>query len=146
VVIRELTVEEVPQCEEIGRLFYAEGTIPGEFNPEVFNSNWKNLIDNNVGTILGAWKNNRLIGVLGGVLAPDVNDGQLVANEMFWFMLPDSRGGGIRLLKSYMKLMKSRGAKRITMVHLADGMGNRVKKLYTRLGLEPVETHYKGIL
>lgn len=144
--MRELEPEDLPECAALGLSFYEEGDLPGKFIPEVFTENWKDFFHMGIGRILGAWEDGRLVGVVGGVLSPDVNDGELVANEMFWYVLPGSRGVGLKLLANYLHLMREAGAKRLTLVHLCGLMPDKLERFYERLGLKPLEIHYRGSL
>ena len=81
-------------------------------------------------------------GALGGVCVPDCHRECMVASEFFWYVKPEHRGGGIRLLKAFEKWAREQGADRIIMTHLADSMPEGLKKLYIRLGYEELETNY----
>ena len=75
--------------------------LPGGFVPEVFIRNWSSFIRTGIGTFLGAFEGEEFVGGLGAILAPDINNGHITAVECFWYILPEHRGGGIRLLKAY---------------------------------------------
>jgi GNAT superfamily N-acetyltransferase len=142
-MIRELDISEVPLCHEIGRLFFNEGKIPGEFVPEEFTKNWTRYMGAGMAGILGWWRNGELAGVLGALLYPDLNNSDLVAAEAFWFVKPEHRGaGGMKLLFAYLDWAKQKGAKRCTMVHLLDLTPDRLAEAYMKVGFRPMEVHY----
>lgn len=127
---------------QLGPQFYAEGKMPGKFVPEIFAAKWTELIEKGFGFIIGLFDGPKLDGVFGAVVVGDVNDGELVSNEMFWFVSKESRGGGLRLLKTYEEEARKRGAKRCSMGHLLALQPEKTDSLYRRLGYTPVETSY----
>ena len=119
-----------------------EGKVPGQFSPEVFIKNWTMLMNLGTGFILGLYQDDELIGALGSIIINDINHGKPIANEVFWFVHPDKRGPGIRLLKAYEEEAKARGAILCTMAHLNHLQPETLGELYRRRGYHPVETVY----
>lgn len=141
--IRYVQSSELPLLFSMAENFWAEGKLPGQFKPEVFIRTWTTLMENNIGRILGYFKEDRIAGALGFILSPDPNDGEMVATEMFWFVLPSDRGGtGLKLLHFYERLAKAAGAKRTIMAHLQGLNDEKLKHLFARRGYRPIETHY----
>ena len=146
-MIRELTVDEIPLCVEGGKSFFDEGKLPGGFKPEIFIACWQRLIRNGIGVILGLFnESGEIQGALGAVIYPDMNNGDITAVENFWYMLPQCRGQGLKLLKEYEKWARRRGAKRLAMIHLLNLQPEKLGALYQRLGFEPIETNYIKVL
>jgi GNAT superfamily N-acetyltransferase len=141
-MITQLTVEQVPLAVEFGPLFWAEGKLPGSFVPAKFVGTWKRATANGSGGILGQWSEGKLVGILGFFMWPDINDGELVATEAFWYVKEGHRGNGVRLLLDYEKLARERGCKRIGMVHLSALKADKLSALYERMGYVPTETHF----
>lgn len=141
-MIRPLTVEEVPLAADFGPLFWAEGNLPGKFVRARFVWIWKKFISTGSGSILGQWNNGNLVGILGCIFNHDINDGEMVAAEAFWFVKPEHRGNGVRLFLAYEKLAKQSGCKRVSMVHLSALKAEKLSALYERMGYVPTETHY----
>ena len=52
------------------------------------------------------------------------------------------RGKGLSLLLKLQKYAKSKGAKRLLMIHLENSMPDKLKKLYIRLGFKQIESIY----
>jgi len=140
-------VRQVQDLEELlagGASFFAEGQMPGGFDSEAFIKSWAHLIDTEIGCVFGLYGEDGVIhGALGGILAPDIFNGHTVAIEAFWYVLPEHRGSGaIRLVKAYEDWARSRGARRVSMVHLLNLQPGRLGDLYVRLGYRAVETNY----
>jgi GNAT superfamily N-acetyltransferase len=141
-LIRLLNVEEVELCLDGGRLFFAEGKIPGGFVPEAFVFNWRRLITQGHGAILGQFDAEGIAGALGAVLAPDLNNNDLLATECFMYSLPHKRGNGLRLLLAFEEWARQMGAKRVAMIHLLSLQPERLASLYHRMGYAPMEVNY----
>lgn len=141
-MIRLLTIQDLPLAAQLGPQFYAEGKLPGRFVPEVFARKWTEFIEMGIGFIIGLFEGQKLEGCFGAIVAEDVNDGALTANEMFWFVQPESRGQGLRLFNAYETEARSRGAKRCSMIHLLGLQPDALSKLYERRGYRAVETAY----
>lgn len=141
-MVKELKAEELPQAAEIGLKFWQEGALPGQLKPEVFVKNWTFLIGNGMGRIFGLYEDDMLVGALGSIVAPDLNDGEITATECFWFVDPNKRGNGVRLLLHFVDYAKEIGCVRVNMVHLFNKHADKLQKLYSKLGFSPVETHY----
>ena len=126
----------------MGSTFFAEGGLKGNFVPEVFARKWGQLIDSGVGFVLGLFNEKHLIGVFGSIVAEDLNNTDLVANECFWFVKPEARGRGFALLLAYEEEAKRRGAVRCSMVHLKSLQPERLGSIYEKRGYIPTETAY----
>ncbi len=145
VTIRPLEPEELPLCVPLGQAFHAEYQLPGRIDPEVFVQNWTNFIMGGQGVIFSAWRSERVIGGLGAVIVPDLLDARLVANELFWFIEPDHRGGvtAIRLLQAFEDWALVKGATERRIARFAFGkMGERLHAFYSRRGYCLVEMSY----
>ncbi len=144
-MIAPVTVEEIETLgTELGDSFYSECHLPGGFKKEVFIHNWNLLLKGNIGAMWRLVLDNSSVGFLGAILMPDVNNGDLVATEMFWYVSPSYRKSmwGIRLLTTFEKWAKEIGAKRVVMAHLTNPEGEVLGKFYTRKGYTLTESHY----
>lgn len=129
-----------------GAQFYEEARLPGRIIPEVFVRSWTQFIGLKLGTIWMLMRGNEIVGAIGGLVVADPNDGVMVGSEMFWWVMPECRGRGVRLLLRFAEWARERGAERLTMVHLMSSMPEKVGKLYERMGMKPLEVHYVGDL
>src|SRR5688572_9076222 len=129
-------VQEVTELLEGGESFFREGGMPGGFDREAFIANWTRLIHQGIGQLFGLYGDDGVIhGAMGGVLAPDLNNGHTIGIEAFWYVLPQYRGrGAIRLIEAYEKWAKEKGARRVCMIHLLNLQPERLGELYQRLG------------
>lgn len=105
-------------------------------------SKWKKLIDAGAGAILALKKSGKIIGGIGMMFFPALEDDVVTCGEAFWYVDEKERGGGLKLLLKAQKYAKEMGARRMTMIHLSNSMPNRLKGLYERLGFKEIETHY----
>ena len=142
------TIEECDRSEfvELAGLaskFYSSSSALKKFDINVFCSTWNNLYSIGAGVIFLLKRELDIIGVIGGIKYPDVNSGELIATEMFWFVDQEKRGNGIKLFKRFESWARDNKCKSIIMVHLIDSMPDKLKKLYTRYGYKPIEISYK---
>ena len=106
--------------------------------------NWCVLLSSNVGVMWKLEDKDHVVGMLGGMLTPDLLDGSLTATETFWYVHPEHRNGsgGIQLLLTFEKWAMEIGAKRIIMAHLVNHNSESLKNLYQRRGFKPMEIFY----
>lgn len=122
------------------RLFFAEGALPGRLNEEHFMASFASFIKADLGVVLAAFGPDQSFwGAIAGVAFPDVATGDLTANELFWFVLPEHRKCGIKLLAAFEEEMRRRGCIRIHMVHLYNQSGEKLDRFYERKGYRPLE-------
>ena len=148
--IAHLTVDDLPLCEPFGQAFHAEKAIPGVFNLAHFLTNWERFLTSGLGTILGLWRHDVLVGGIGGVVTPDLTTGAFVVSELFWYVQPDARHGTwpIRLITELKLWGLAHGATRLRMVHLL--MPNespstvKLSHVYRLMGLRAIEVAYDG--
>lgn len=84
----------------------------------------------------------QLTGMIGVIVAPHPFSGERVAGDLFWWVEPDARGQGIRLLKAAEAWARERQAVKFQMV----APNARVAQLYRRLGFQPLESTYQRSL
>ena len=126
----------------MGPDFWREGGLHGSFSPDVFVRTWSRLMDLGLGHAIVMKSGRDTVGALGFMIAPDPNDGELIAQEAFWFVRSDARGAGIRLLVKYEELARAMGVKRASMAHINGLMDDKLDRLFKRRGYHPTETHY----
>lgn len=138
------TLLSMAKAGELGEAFFNQCGLPGTFKYSAWFHNWRSLMQNNLGTMWVLRIKGEIAGALGGMLVPDINDGELVATEAFWFVLPQYRNSlwSIRLLTNFENWAKGIGAKRIVMVHLLSSMPEKLKHFYEKRGYQAVEITY----
>src|SRR5438046_730546 len=126
-MIVNISLEELMKLEantELANSFFNECGIPGIFSLQAFLHNWRMLLNNNMGAIWAYQSNGKTVGMLGGLLSPDMNTGEMTASEAFWYVLKDYRNSieSIKLLIYFEQWAKEIGAKRVVMAHLMASM------------------------
>jgi GNAT superfamily N-acetyltransferase len=139
----EVFADRVADVMALGVSFFAEGKLPGALDTAVAERNWRMLIESGAGAIFAIrGADGRVVGALGALIYPDLNDGALVATEAFWYVLPEHRGSGLRLLQTFETWAQARGARRLIMVHLSGLMPDKLETFYQRRGYRAIEKHY----
>lgn len=92
--------------------------------------------------VLVAERDGVLIGMLGAMAFQHPMSGEYTVSEMFWWMQPEHRGQGLRLMRAAEVWAKDRGAVRMLMIAPTESVG----KLYQRLGYAALETSYQRSL
>ena len=121
----------------LGPKFFAEARRAGRFNADFFESMFAQLLDQGLGAGLRLGEH----GVLVAVLTPDMVTGDTVAMELFWYVDPDYRGIGKKLMSAFEQWARDVGANRMVMGHplpCDQSMG----QFYMRQMYMPLETHY----
>lgn len=82
-------------------------------------------------------------GAIGGVCTSDLNTGETVAIEQFWYVDPEARGKGLMLLEAFEDWAMSKGAIRAIIGHIWDeDRGEAWKRLFAMKHYTPLEIHY----
>ena len=139
------TREELEEVAQHGAAFYAETGMPGAFTPEKFVDLWVQVIDAGIGVVLELRVEGAPVGWLAAVVAPDIYDGRLVAQECFWYTCPTHRGTyPLRLIHAYMAWAQSKGvAKQDIRIACMEGVNpDHLEGFYRKLGFKPLERHF----
>jgi len=87
------------------------------------------------------------MGAIAGVVTHDLNTGDCVAVEQFWYVEREARGHGMKLLLHFEKWAKDSGAVRVTLGHVWDAAKQAVwERFYGMRGYKPLEIHYYKVL
>jgi RimJ/RimL family protein N-acetyltransferase len=110
------------------------------FNRHHFENFWEAVLKVEMGVL---WKfeiDGRTEGMIGGMVIPDVFDGELTAVKSFWYVTPSARStnAGLQLAAEFDSWAKGRGVSRI-QVTVANGNAG-LMKIYDRMGYKPKET------
>jgi len=143
--IRPLKPHEIHLCVPFGQAFHEELHLAGQFIPQCFVDNWLLFLASYPSVILGLWKDETLIGGLGGMVAPDLYDGRNYAQEFFWFIGKDHRSGtgALKLLRAFERWAVDQQAVEIRMVHLTGVQADDLDAFYRKLGYTQVEVCYR---
>ena len=141
-MIRELTASEIPLTLEGAHAFFAESKMPGSFSDDAYLKTWSVMVSSGRGVLLVDFEGETPIGALGACISSHMFTGDMMTVECFWFVFPQYRGRGIKLVKAYEEWSKQKGAKFICMVHLKGLQPEILKSLYERMGYHEIETNY----
>jgi hypothetical protein len=144
-MIRIAEINDLPNLLRMSESFfnvsgYAELTT---FNAADSEELLIRLID--LGTILTDGKN----AMLGFIIFPlFMNKQTIISQELFWWVDKEIRGttAGIKLLKMAEKISKESGASVMSMLSLEDLDGEKVNKMYSKLGYKRKEQSYMRVL
>lgn len=92
--------------------------------------------------VLLSERNSQAVGMIGFVVYPHFLSGEVVAGEVFWWVEPEYRGEGVKLLREAEKRVKQAGAHRMQMIAPNDALAS----LYRRLGYGFIEAAYQKTL
>jgi GNAT superfamily N-acetyltransferase len=82
-------------------------------------------------------------GGLGGICGPSMISDEKIAVETFWYVAPEHRGRGLKLMIAFEEWAKRQGCQKVAMVHLADSHSDELSLLYVRRGYKLIETHFE---
>ena len=129
---------------------WKETAAKNEFGIKVFDEN-KYLLDlcrmtmNPRSDLLVLFDDIRPVGYLGLEYFDSPMGDQVIANEHYWYVLPESRGiGSMRLMKTAMQLAKLKGCSHLIMnaSNLASDLHDKVCKLYEKMEMKKFETSF----
>jgi GNAT superfamily N-acetyltransferase len=138
-MIRRAVDDDLDRLVEMGLRFHTETSYRDHVkaNPQQMRTLAKQLAD--LGGLLVSTRSEKVVGMIGYVLFPHFLSCEMVAGEVFWWVEPEHRGEGIKLLREAEKRAKSAGAVKMQMI-APDG---QVANIYQRLGYEFVESAYQ---
>jgi len=139
-MIREATPDDIDQIAVLGERFIREShyrQLIG-INPEALRSVAEMLIREEHGLLLVDEFYGELAGMIGMIATVHPTSWEPVASELFWYVQPEVRGGGLKLLFAAEIWACETGCRRCIMV----SPNERVAAIYERLGYELLETQY----
>ena len=143
-MIRRATTDDVPRLIEMGQRFTQETEYRGlvEVNPEKLADTLNAMLTSPVNAVFVSSAGGALTGLLLAVVYENPFSGDLTGSELAWWVEPEARGDGLRLLKAAEAWAIDAGATRMQMV----APNERVGALYKRLGYTPLETAFQRSL
>ena len=140
-MIRTATREDVPALVAMGERFAdsPDYRLVLRNNPDQLAITAEMLVTSEIGTMLVLESDRQLVGMIGMVCMPHFLSGELFAGEVCWWVDPEHRGGGLRLMKAAEAWALARGALTIQMI----APNARVGQLYERLGYTWTESMYQ---
>lgn len=143
-MIRRATLEDVPRLIEMGQRFVKETEYTGmvEATPEKIAQTVTAMLDSPANVVFVSAAGDSLTGMLLAVVYEHPFSGDLIGSELVWWVEPEVRGEGLRLLRATEKWARDAGATRMQMV----APNERVAALYRRLGYVAMETAFQRSL
>jgi GNAT superfamily N-acetyltransferase len=138
-MIREAVTEDIPRMVEMGCRFRRSTPYQAHLkeNPAQMAQLGQQLIAQH--TLLVTEREGAIVGMFGYVLFDHFLSGEKVAGEVFWWVEPEHRGQGIRLLKEAERRARLAGAQRMQMIAPSD----EVADMYKRMNYQFVEASYQ---
>lgn len=135
-MIRKALASDIPRIVEMTIRFHQESAYSQHigFNPQQIAALTTKVVFD--GICLVSEHEGEVFGVIGLLILPHFVSGEMVANEVAWWVEPEHRGDGVRLVREAEKLARAAGAKRIQMIAPTEQVG----LVYQRLGYGYVET------
>lgn len=142
--MRMATEADVPALVAMGERFIAESEYRAHIgaNAAQMSRVLTGLVTSADGCVLVTGPTGAPTGMIGLVLLNHPYSDERIASELFWWVEPERRGDGLRLLRAAEDWARSHGATRMQMVAPND----RVSRLYERLGYSRVEVAYQRSL
>lgn len=139
-MIRTATTEDIPRLVELGIRFMRESGYARHLsvNPEAMAQLAGGLIDAEHGLVLVDEQRGELVGMIGVIATHHPHSGDPVMSELFWYVLPRARGGGVRLLLEAEAWARVNGVGKSLVVSPNDS----VSDMYERLGYIPLERQF----
>ena len=117
-----------------------------EANPLALLLDFKKIIGSEQGVLFGTKNKNDVIGVIGVIIFSSPIGNDLIANEHYWYVMPEYRKGtiGMRLLKKAIKWAESKGCTHFmgNASMLASDLHDNICSIYERIGMKKFETTY----
>jgi len=138
--VRSATRDDLSVMVEMGSRFL-ESVYRGRLatNTAAMLALGEQLLTDPNGLMLVAERDAAIIGMLGALVYAHPMSGEQTAAELFWWVDPEKRGGGLVLLRTLEQWARDHGAVVLQMIAPDDG----VARLYERIGFERLETTYQ---
>ena len=141
-LVTQLGLDDLDNLVDLAEEFYSSSQFLNGFDKEISKRSWTNFIAGGTGAIFAIKEDDAFHGMLGVVKFPDINTGELIACEMFWFVSKEHRGKGLLLVNAFEEWAKQEGCKKVAIAHLEDSMPDSLEKLYVRMGYTLSEKTY----
>lgn len=141
-MIRTATIHDLEQAGERLGQFYAD--IGRAFKMENFVQFYGTLIESGLGVMFLLLDGDLIQGGIAGIALPDPHNGVLMAQEFFWYVRAEARGGlgSGRLYRAFENWAIEQRCEEIQMVHLQQSMPGRLEAFYRKQGYQLIETRY----
>lgn len=143
-MIRDARHADTPALIAMGQRFLRETVYRGRIteNPAQMGALVQMLIDSPTGALFVSERDGIVTGMIGLLLYTQPLSGEPMASELFWWVEPEHRGHGVRLMKQAEAWARAQGATALQMI----APTSEVEQLYQRLGYDRIEVAYQKAL
>lgn len=143
-VMREAVLADVPALVQMGQRFRQETAYADRLrnNPEQMTALAEKLIADANGVVFVTERDGVLVGMIGLLLFAHHLSGDLTVGELFFWVEPEHRGHGVRLLRCAERWARAMGATTMQMIAPTTAVG----QFYERLGYAEIEVAYEKVL
>lgn len=151
VTVRTATVEDIPSYMDLAEAFVATTPISHlvPFDRDSTAAFVEGALGSDNMVVLVAEDDGEIVGITAALTYPMYfNPSKLVAQELWWYIKPDARGGTASklLFQAIEKWGKSKQAEAMFMIALDNDRVTTMAKMYGRLGYAPTERVFvKGL-
>lgn len=141
VTIRSATIADIPRLVEMGMRFLRTGSYQRHLaeNPEQIAATARQMVESPDAAVFVAETDRRIVGMLAVFCYQHPLSGERVASELVWWVDPESRGAGLRLLRVAEQWAAAHGARALQMIAPDEHVG----RLYEHRGYCRMETLYQ---
>jgi hypothetical protein len=146
-MIREATFDDIPVIQDLGRKFLSEGPYKGRPVKDEQTEKFAKVVISSLGKVL-LWEeeeaDGKVTGILGFILVPHYFTGEMIAQELMWYVEPEYRKGcaALKLLWEAQTIAKRLGAKMMQFT----APTSSAAKLYDRFGYKLLEVTFEKVL
>ena len=145
-IIRRAIITDEPDLVRMGRAFWAETPLSdfSVFSPEYLVNFIRGASIEPSASIWVADDGGKIVGAVAGMIYPLFFSGDLVAQEIFWWVDPEARGAEASkmLFDALIEWATAMGAKALSMIAIENGKAESVGKIYRKKGFIPTEHAY----
>lgn len=138
-MIRTMTRDDKDAVLKLAKVFFDErlNEIGMIYSAENASRHFDELFDKTFALVYEF--DGEVVGMIAGVISAKIFCEGITAQEIVWFVHPDHRKAGVKLLKAFEKVAKDKGCEDITMVGIAEDASN---KFYLRVGYKKLQVSY----
>lgn len=146
--IRAATLADLPALVAMGRRFCAASSYGEAWRENVpaMEALLTRLITGPASVVLVADRADAPVAMLGLLVYPHHVSGVWTAGETVWWVEPEARGIGLRLLRAGERWAAEAGAEQMQMVAPVSDDRARLGAVYTRRGYRAIETTYSRVV
>lgn len=142
-IIRPYAMQDLPEMARMA-IAFADEAYGGGCAPDVFVKFIIQITTNGSGAVFMLEKDGKPVGGAGVMKAQHWFKGHEVAEEMFWWIEPEHRGGrgALLLFNAIEDWYETSGAKELIVTHTEKINPEKTAKFYLKRGFEKMETKF----